>query len=84
MSRLVWDKTGDRLYETGVKQCVLYPQVAGAYPKGVAWNGITSVTESPSGTLTSCLQRNSEHQLKPICIRKSLRLVMDRLRSLLA
>ena len=55
MSRLVWDKTGDRLYETGVKQCVLYPQVSGAYPKGVAWNGITSVTESPSGAEPSPL-----------------------------
>ena len=49
MARLVWDKTGERLYETGVKQCVLYPQVSGAYPKGVAWNGITAITESPSG-----------------------------------
>lgn len=49
MSKLVWDNTGDRLYETGVKNCVLYPQVEGAYPKGVAWNGITAVTESPSG-----------------------------------
>ena len=55
MSRLVRDKTGDRLYETGVKQCVLYPQVSGAYPKGVAWNGITSVTESPSGAEPSPL-----------------------------
>ena len=49
MARLVWDKTGERLYETGVKQCALYPQVSGAYPKGVAWNGITAITESPSG-----------------------------------
>ena len=49
MSKLVWDNTGDRQYETGVKNCVLYPQVAGAYPKGVAWNGITAITESPSG-----------------------------------
>lgn len=49
MSKLVWDKTGDRTYETGVKQGVLYPQVSGAYPKGVAWNGLTAVTESPSG-----------------------------------
>lgn len=49
MSKLVWDKTGERLYETGVKQGVLYPQVSGAYPKGVAWNGLTAVTESPSG-----------------------------------
>lgn len=49
MSKLVWDQTGERLYETGVKQGVLYPQVSGAYPKGVAWNGLTAVTESPSG-----------------------------------
>ena len=50
MSKLVWDKTGERYYETGVKQGVLYPQDStGAYPKGVAWNGLTAVTESPSG-----------------------------------
>lgn len=49
MSKLVWDQTGERLYETGVKNGVLYPQVSGAYPKGVAWNGLTAVTESPSG-----------------------------------
>ena len=49
MARLEWDKTGERLYETGVKNGVLYVQEAGAYPKGVAWNGLTAVTESPSG-----------------------------------
>lgn len=49
MSKLVWDQTGERLFETGVKQGVLYPQEGGAYPKGVAWNGLTAVTESPSG-----------------------------------
>ena len=50
MSKLVWDKTGERLYETGVKNGVLYPQAeGGTYPKGVAWNGLTAVTESPSG-----------------------------------
>lgn len=49
MSKIVWDQTGERLYETGVKMGVLYPQVSGAYPKGVAWNGLTAVTESPSG-----------------------------------
>lgn len=48
--RLVWDNTGERYYETGVKQGVLYPQgEGGTYPKGVAWNGLTAVTESPSG-----------------------------------
>lgn len=48
--RLVWDKTGERYYETGVKQGVVYPQATGGtYPKGVAWNGLSAVTESPSG-----------------------------------
>ena len=49
MSKLVWDATGERFYETGVRQGVLYVQESGAYPKGVAWNGLTAVTESPSG-----------------------------------
>lgn len=49
MSRLVWDNTGERFYETGVKMGVLYPAVNGAYPKGVVWNGLTSVSETPSG-----------------------------------
>lgn len=50
MSKLVWDKTGERRYETGVKQGVLYPMSAeGTYPKGAAWNGLTAITESPSG-----------------------------------
>ena len=56
MSKLVWDKTGERFYETGVKQGVLYPQASGGtYPKGVAWNGLTAVTESPSGAEASPL-----------------------------
>lgn len=55
MSRIVWDKTGERLYETGVKNGVIYPQVNGAYPKGVAWNGLTTVTESPSGAEATAL-----------------------------
>ena len=50
MSKLVWDAVGERLYETGVKMGVLYPRDAqGTYTKGVAWNGLTAVTESPSG-----------------------------------
>lgn len=49
MSRLEWDKAGERYYETGVDRGVLYPQVSGAYTTGVAWNGLTAVTESPSG-----------------------------------
>lgn len=52
--RLTWDKTGERLYETGVDHAVLYPvQADGEYDKGVAWNGITAVTESPSGAEAS-------------------------------
>lgn len=48
--RLTWDDVGKRLYETGVSQGVLYPLSAeGAYDTGVAWNGLTAVTESPSG-----------------------------------
>ena len=50
MAKIVWDETGKRFYETGVKNGVLYVQdEQGAYPKGVAWNGLTAVTESPSG-----------------------------------
>ena len=50
MPKLTWDNTGERLFETGVKQGVLYPiQSDGKYTKGVAWNGLTAVTESPSG-----------------------------------
>ena len=48
--KLVWDNTGERLYETGVSKGVLYPiQPGGVYTKGVAWNGLSAVTESPSG-----------------------------------
>ena len=49
MAKIEWDKTGERLYETGVKNGVLYVQEGGAYQSGVAWNGLTAVTESPSG-----------------------------------
>lgn len=49
MSKLTWDLTGERFYETGVDHGVLYPQVAGAYPKGVAWNGLIGVSENPTG-----------------------------------
>lgn len=50
MSKLVWDETGKRVYETGVDHGVLYPiSEAGVYDLGVAWNGLTAVTEAPSG-----------------------------------
>lgn len=50
MAALTWDETGKRFYETGVRRGVLYVQDnSGTYPAGVAWNGLTAVTESPSG-----------------------------------
>ena len=56
MAKLKWDQTGERLYETGVKNGVLYPQAdGGTYPKGVAWNGLSTVTESPSGAEASAV-----------------------------
>ena len=56
MARLTWDDTGKRLYETGVSQGVLYPiGVGGTYDTGVAWNGLTAVTESPSGAEATAL-----------------------------
>lgn len=56
MTALVWDDTGERFYETGIDRGVLYPiDATGAYPLGVAWNGLTGVTESPSGAEPSPL-----------------------------
>lgn len=50
MARIEWDKSGERLYETGVRHGVLYlMEEGGVYPKGVPWNGLTGITESPSG-----------------------------------
>ena len=55
MSKLVWDQTTERLYETGVEKGVLFPFKSNAYQKGVAWNGLTAVTESPSGAENTAL-----------------------------
>lgn len=49
MAALVWDKEDERNYETGVDHGVLYIPTAGAYTDGVAWNGLTAITETPSG-----------------------------------
>lgn len=49
MSKIKWDLIGERKYKTGVDHGVLYPQKNGQYPKGIAWNGLTSVNKSPSG-----------------------------------
>ena len=51
--KITWDKSGERYYETGVKRGVLYVMDKGTYGNGVAWNGLTAVTESPSGAEAS-------------------------------
>lgn len=55
MAKLVWDKTGERKYETGVDHGVIYPVEDGEYGEGSAWNGLTAVTESPSGAEASAV-----------------------------
>jgi hypothetical protein len=55
-NKIVWDAPGKRLYETGVDRAVLFPiAISGTYPKGYAWNGLTAVTEKPSGAGTTAL-----------------------------
>lgn len=51
MSKLTWDNTGEKYYETGVQKGVVYPinKNTGTYPKGTAWNGLSAVEESPDG-----------------------------------
>lgn len=64
MPKLVWDETGKHFYETGTRMGVLYPQDdTGAYPKGVAWSGLTGVTLSPSGAEETSLYANDEKYL---------------------
>lgn len=58
---IVWDQTGERLFETGVDRGVLFPMTKeGTYGKGVAWNGITSFSESPSGAEASKLYADNQ------------------------
>lgn len=60
MAKLVWDETGKRFYETGVDKGVLYLQSTdGTYKNGEAWNGLTGVTESPSGAEETALYANN-------------------------
>lgn len=64
MAKLLWDQTGERIYETGVREGVLYVQDAdGSYSEGVAWNGLTALTESPSGAETTPLYANDSKYL---------------------
>ena len=54
MAPLTWDQVGERLYEAGVDHGVLYlPDVTGKYTGGVAWNGLTTVTEKPTGAASN-------------------------------
>ena len=60
MAKLVWDQIGQKTYETGVDKGVLYPQIDdGSYPAGYAWNGLTGVTQSPSGAEPTPLYANN-------------------------
>lgn len=64
MSKLVWDQVGQKTYETGVEQGVLYPQDStGTYTKGVAWNGLINVSESPSGAEPTALWADNRKYL---------------------
>ena len=64
MAKLVWDQTGEKYYETGVKMCVLYSITAdGAYKPGVAWNGLTGIDESPSGAEATSLYADDSKYL---------------------
>ena len=64
MAKLIWDKIGERFYETGVDRGVVYPQEAGKYPKGAAWNGLINATLTPSGAEPSALYANNHKYLQ--------------------
>lgn len=65
MSKIIWDDAGNRLYETGVEQLALYVMGAdGSYEKGVAWNGVTAITESPSGAESTPLYADNTKYLE--------------------
>ena len=69
MARLTWDDTGKRLYETGVEKGVLYPIAGdGSYVNGVAWNGLTAVTESPSGAEATALYADDTKYLNLLSV----------------
>lgn len=60
MAKMLWDQIGERIYETGVEQGALFPMVGGAYGAGEPWNGLISVTESPSGAEPTALWANDK------------------------
>lgn len=73
MTQLVWDQTGKRLYETGVSRGVLYlPNGGGVYDTGYAWNGLTTVTEKPSGAAATAKYADNVKYLNLISIEEFL------------
>lgn len=66
--KVEWDLTGERVYETGVDHGVLYMPTAGAYDNGVAWNGLTAVTETPSGAEASPVYADNMKYLNLVSI----------------
>ena len=67
MAKLVWDQLSEHFYETGVDKAVLYPQsAAGLYPAGYAWNGLSKVSESPSGAEATAVYANNKKYLNLI------------------
>lgn len=60
MAKLVWDQIGERLYETGVDKAAIYLMEGAQYTTGAAWNGLTAVTETPSGAEPSPLYANNK------------------------
>lgn len=63
MAFIKWDQTGEKKYKTGVDHGVLYPQKNGAYPIGVAWNGLTAVNKTPSGAEDNKLYADNQQYL---------------------
>lgn len=63
MTKLTWGDTGDRLFEAGVDHGVLFPYGSGGYEKGVAWNGLTTVTRTPSGAEPTNLYADNKKYL---------------------
>jgi len=68
MTALLWDQVGERLYETGVDHGVLYIPTNGEYVDGYAWNGLTTVTESPSGAEPTALYADNIKYLNLISV----------------
>lgn len=68
MTRLLWDQTGERTYETGVDQGVLYIPDNGVYEEGFAWNGLTTVTESPTGAEANAMYADNMKYLNLLSV----------------